>query len=399
MSILFTHILTARHKCWSYILFKILSGRLSAHFNIDGGHLQRYLARGDYIKETLCEELILHDSLAIPTHDYLTACGLALIVGERSLITLLEQKRITFVRLRGTYGYVRGTGPDGALLTIDDPDKKRPQNSDIESSVDAGLNVISAHIKEVQKLKELLIDNTIPFELSPIVDSIKHDAYNDLRGTSLWKAEFEMANKDLLALPGLEKMQVRVIGPGAKPGEAPIDALLALARYNIELHLSRVLSCTTTSSGSPLGDLLEIKTRRITNTDVTAEKLWSLLEVNEVPDLGKLDFVGTPFFEDFLKICSGRQAQGFREWFHGNNDLNEREMLREYIGLLREVPLTQRLPTKILRFVVTTGLGFVPALGLAASALDTFVIDQMLKGSSPRFFIDDLRDFYGKINH
>ena len=334
-------------------MYKILSGRLSALFNLDGGHLQRYLDRSDYIKETLCEELILHDKLAIPTQDYLTACGLALILGERTLITLLEQQKITFVRLRGVYGYVMGTGPDGSLVTFEDPDRKRPQDSDIESSVDAGLRVISAHLKEQRKLTELLVRNSMPFELSQIVDSIRQDVYNDLRGTSLWKADFELANKDLLALPGSKQMQVRVIGPGAKPGEDPIDALLALARYNIELHLSRVLSCTTTSSGSPLGDLLEIKARRITHTDVTAANLWSLFEVNGIPDFGKLDFVNTPLFEDFLKLCTDRHADVFRGWFHENKQLNERRSYEMYVGLIREIPWVQRLPAKALRFAVT----------------------------------------------
>jgi hypothetical protein len=377
-------------------MFKILSGRLSALFNLDGGHLQRYLDRGNYIKETLCEELLLNDKLAIPTQDYLTACGLALILGEQALITLLEQEKITFVRLRGAFGYVRGTGPDGALVTFEDPNRRRPQDSDIESSVDAGLRVISTRLQEAPKLRDLLIRNSIPMELSQVVDSIKHDAYNDLRGTSLWKADFEMANKDLLALP-VEQMQVRVIGPGAKPGIDPVDALLSLARYNIELHLSRVLSCNTTSSGSPLGDLLEIKARRITRTDVASANLWSLLEVNGIPDLGKLDFVGTPFFQDFLRVCSSRQADRFRTWFHENKDLHEREILREYIGLLRTLPWIQRLPSKILRFAVTTGFGFVPVLGQAVSFLDTFVIERMLKGHSPRFFMDELRDFHGTI--
>lgn len=192
-------------------------------------------------------------------------------------------------------------------------------------------------------------------------------------------------------------MQVRVIGPGARPGEDPVDALLSLARYNIELHLSQVLSCTSTSSGSPLGDLLEIKARRITRGDVATANLWSFLEVNGIPDLGKLDFVGTPFFEDFLKLCSSRQADTFRGWFHENKELNEREILRQYLELLREVPLVERLPSKILRFAATSGLGIVPGLGEVASLLDTFVIDRMLKGRSPRFFMDDLRDFHGKI--
>lgn len=73
-------------------MFKTLSGRLSAVFNLDGGHLQRYLDRGDHIRKTLCEELILHNNLAIPTQDYLAACGLALLMGERPLITLLVRE-------------------------------------------------------------------------------------------------------------------------------------------------------------------------------------------------------------------------------------------------------------------------------------------------------------------
>lgn len=378
-------------------MFKILSGRLSALFNLDGGHLKRYVDRGNYIRETLCEELLLNDALTIPTQDYLTACGLVLILGERALITLLEQKRITFVRLRGAFGYVRGTGPDGALVSFEDPNRKRPQDSDIESSVDAGLRVISARLQEAQKLKDLLLRNSVPMELSEVVDSIKQDAYNDLRGTSLWKSDFEMPSKDLLALP-LEQMQVRVIGPGARPARDAVDALLALARYNIELHLSRVLSCTTTSSGSPLGDLLEIKARRVTRTDFTSANLWSLLEVNGVPDLGKLDFVDTPFFTDFLKVCSSHKADEFRAWFHENKNLNERDFLRKYIELLRTLPWIQRLPSKIVRFAVTTGLGLVPILGQAVSLLDAFVVEQVFQGRSPKFFIDELRDFRGAIS-
>jgi hypothetical protein len=380
-------------------MFKILSGRLSALFNIDGKHLERYLERSSYIKETLCEELMLHDHLVIPTQDYLTACGLALILGEQSLITLLEQEKISFIRLRGVFGYGRGTGTDGKLITFIDPDKKRPQDSDIGSSVEAGLQVISERIKEKRKLGDLLVKNSVPIELSHVIDSIVLDANTDLKGTSLWRPEFELPNKELLALPGVGQMQVRVIGPGAKPDESPIDALLALARYNIELFLSKSLSCTTTSSGAPLGDLLEIKAQRIASPDVTSAKLWSLLEVNDIPNMGVVNFLDTPFFADFLKTCSSRHADQFRKWFHENKELHERDILREYVGLLKEVPWAQRLPAKTIRFAVTTGLGFVasPMVGQAASILDSFVIDQVFKGRSPRFFIDELSAFHGKI--
>ncbi len=94
-------------------MFKVLAGNLSATFNLDGGHLQRYLQRKEAITKSLCEEIILHDQIIIPTHDYLTACGIFLLLGEKNFISLLHSEKIRFLRLRGVFGYVRGTGRDG----------------------------------------------------------------------------------------------------------------------------------------------------------------------------------------------------------------------------------------------------------------------------------------------
>jgi len=93
---------------------KVLSGDLSATFNIDGRHLNRYLGRKTSIAKSLCDYLLLHDQILIPTQDYLTAAGLVRILGEHNVISLLEEGRLSFIRLRGAYGYVRGTGPDGS---------------------------------------------------------------------------------------------------------------------------------------------------------------------------------------------------------------------------------------------------------------------------------------------
>jgi hypothetical protein len=194
-------------------MFNVLASSLSAYFNLDGGHLNRYLQRKEAVTKSICEELILHDQILVPTQDYLTACGLTLILGEHNLISILEADRLRFLRLRGAFGYVRGTGPDGALVAYGDPDLSKPQDSDIESSIEAGLNVINSQIKDRQKLKTLLAQQSTPLELPEIVESIKHDSYADLKGTALWHETYELANKDWLALPGMEEMKVRVLEP------------------------------------------------------------------------------------------------------------------------------------------------------------------------------------------
>ena len=108
-------------------MLKVLAGDLSATFNLDGMHGQRYVARRVEIAQTLCEQLVLHDQIIIPTSDYLAAAGLIKLFGERPVIDLLESDQLRFIRLRGLFGYVRGEGRDGGLLTFQDPEAKRPQ--------------------------------------------------------------------------------------------------------------------------------------------------------------------------------------------------------------------------------------------------------------------------------
>jgi len=293
---------------------------------------------------------------------------------------------------------VRGTGPDGTLVAFGDPDLSRPQDSDIEASIEAGLSVIDAKINDKQKLRTLFAQQSIPLELPEIVGSIKYDSYADLKGTTSWRDSYELSNIDLLALPGMEEMQVRVLGPETSIRNDVVDTLLSLALFNIELYLSENFQCASSSTGSPLGDSIDLKIDRLTNQSVRSENMWSLLEINDVPDLGKFDISERRYFEQLLKITTSSHASEFRKWFHERKSLDEKEVFKEYLKIQREVPGVQRLPTKVLRFVICTALGVVsPVLGTGASALDTFVVEKLFKGRSPKFFIDDLRDFRGRI--
>jgi len=378
-------------------MFKVLAGSLSAIFNLDGKHLNRYLQKREIITKLIYEGLILHDQILIPTQDYLTACGLIMVLGERNFISLLEDEKIRFLRLRGVFGYVKGTGIDGTLATFIDPNAKRPQDSNIEDSIKASLSVIDAQIKEKNKIVELLLQGSTPLEMSTVVDAIKGDAFNDLRATSSWKDEYDFQNKDLLALPGMEDMQVRVLGPGTNVQSNPVDTLLALALFNIELYLSLNFGCNSSSTGSPLGDLIDIKINRLVEQSVRSKNMWSLLEINDMPDLGKLDLQDEYQFKELLKVIKSQNANEFRKWFHDRKDLDEREIFTEYINLLREVPMVQSLPSKALRFCVSKALDLIPIVGQVSSFIDTFLLEEFLKGKSPRYFIEDLRKFRGKI--
>ncbi len=259
--------------------------------------------------------------------------------------------------------------------------------------------MIASKINEKRKLQTLLVQQSTPLELSEIVESIKHDSYEDLKGTALWKDTYELPNKDLLALPGMGQMEVRLLGPGTDARNNVVDTLLTLALFNIELYLSTSFQCASSSTGSALGDSMDLKIDRLAGQALRSQNIWSLLEINNVPDLGKIDIPKEKYFDQLLKVARSSNASEFRKWFHERKSLYEKEIFKEYIEVLREVPWVQRLPLKGLRFAVCTGLDFVPVpgLGTVASFLDTFVVEKLFKGKSPKYFIEDLRDFRGKI--
>jgi len=369
-------------------MYKTLASRLTAQFQVDGSHLDRYLGLQGTLKRSLLEDLILHDQILIPTPDFLTADGLILIFGEKGIIDLLESERIKFIRTRSVMGFARGSGKDGGLVVFSDPENKRPQDSDIEEAVVAGLNVIEGYLKEKDKLKTLVIQNSINVETTEILAAVGKESIADFRKSAMWRPRFATHNLDLLALPELTNMHVKVIGNSPNPLGSFVDTLLSLVMYNSDLFLSRKFDCVSTSSFFPIGDLLRIKASRAGNK---SNDLWKLFEVNSIPDFSALDFNASDDFRALHKATMTSNAESFRKWFHSLNNWEESEILREYLSVLHEVHWTQKLPTRIIRFITTTGLGFIPVVGQVASFVDSFAIDKIAKKNSPKFFIDDMR--------
>lgn len=374
-------------------MIKTIASRLSAHFNPDGGHLQRYLEKKSTITKSLCEDLILHNQVLVPTTDFLTADGLILIVGENAFIELLESDRLKFIRTRCVFGYVRGTGRDGGLAVFCDPKNKRPQDSPIDESVSAGLSVIHDRIREKKKIKDLLIANTISEETSSILDKVQRESIADLKETHLWSPKYNFPKPDLLALPGMSKMQVRVIGDGHDPKMNIVDTLLSLVLYNSDLYLAEKYECNNTSPFYPIGDFLRLKAQRI---EKGSEGLWELFEINGIPDLSLVNLAEGSLFKEFHKVTQSDKADSFRKWFHALHSYNRIEILKEYMAVIQEIPWTQKLPAKIFRFAATTGLGLIPGVGQVASLFDTFVLEYLSRKASPKFFIDDLNRVTGK---
>ena len=304
------------------------------------------------------------------------------------MIELLEAERLKFVRTRSGLGFVRGKGKDGGLGVFSDPERKRPQDANLDESIKAGLGVIEGRLKEKNILSKLLLQNSINIETSELLEAVRRESILDFKESAMWNPRFSLPNPDRVALPGIKNMQVKVIGMDPDPLGNPIDTLLELASYNSDLYLAEKFECINASPFFPIGDYLRIKARR---TSAQSDALWNLFEINDIPDFSDVDFAEEEKFSELHNATLSSKAKSFRRWFHSRESWTERDILKEYLAVIQEVPWTQRLPTRILRFITTTGLGFIPGVGQVASFVDSFIIDRAFGGDSPKFFIDDLR--------
>ncbi len=282
-------------------------------------------------------------------------------------------------------------------MVFEDPEHQRPQDSPIEDSVKAALAVIPGRYSDGKKLLRLLVEQSHGLKTSSVVDAVRTDTYADLEQTTLWKESYRYSNPDLLALPGMKTMQVRVLGPDTDVSGNVVDALLALGLMNMELYLSESFECASISTASPIGDCVALKLSRLDRDHPARPHLWSFLEVAGVPDLSELLLADTDRIADFFELTRGSEAQHFRSWFHSNARLSEREILRAYMDVLHQVSWIQKTPAKVMRFAITTAAGVLPVLGAAASIIDTLMVDKLLSGKSPKFFIENLRKFSGQI--
>jgi hypothetical protein len=95
-----------------------------------------------------------------------------------------------------------------------------------------------------------------------------------------------------------------------------------------------------------------------------------------------------------MKLKHSKDGTAFREWFDKNCRSDSATLARNYIDLLKTIPTVNKLPARVLRFLVTSAVGLVPVVGgvvgAVAPALDSFFVEKWFRGSSPKFFIDEL---------
>lgn len=136
---------------------------------------------------------------------------------------------------------------------------------------------------------------------------------------------------------------------------------------------------------------------------------WSLNEIDLFQDLhldgrnvaGTID-AGERSFADFLKVLD--EAGKFKNWLGSTNP--DKKLLTEYFAATTHETWIDRLPTKGMRWLITTGLatavealyptGAAIAAAQGVSLVDATILDRVLKGWKPNQFVNGpLSEFVG----
>jgi len=361
----------------------------------------KFLARGRPMFKSLIESVLLYDRIFIPTQDFLSLTILVGVLGERSVLNLLEADRLRFLRLKGSLAYIGNGGGIQALEEIKSPEgKSHAFSAPVEAAVSWSLSGLAEKPKD-PLLPRLVVKATQEIDIKSFVDEIRHETYMDILNSPYLQDVFAIHDRDMNKLPGIEPTGVRIYGgPDGNWRGDEIDILMALSATNVELLLAQSVNCLDASTASPVGHLLKAKAERSFGKSNAEQALVILREIAGIPDLGEGILEKQITTDRIVKLAQSRNGTQFREWFHKNCRESSLAVAREYVALLQETPRIQSFPARVMRFITTTAIGSLPligqTIGVVVGVVDSFFIEKWLRGSSPKFFIEDLRQIQGK---
>ncbi len=373
----------------------------------DFGPLQKrydsFLATGKPRFAHLLDGLLLYDRVVLPTQDFMVLTALIDVLGERSVLDLLNHDELRFVRLKGSFAY-GGNGAGIISFRIgrrDTMEPSLPVFMETPQALDVALGVLKHKVASA-KLRDMVLENTTCIDANDLTELAAQETYKDIMASPHLNRLFP-AGSDLIALPGIAPNAIRAYSylPAENNKGDLIDQLLLLSTANLELKLAEVAECADATTLAPVGHLIHGKIERALRHEVPLKQWCQIKEMDDQPD-GNAYVLDRPGAERpdalsaLMKVRRTKHGIEFRRWFHEHCRGDTTQAAKAYADLLKQVPSIDRCPAKVVRFIVTAAAGLLGPLGSAIGAADTFFVSKVLAGASPKHFLNDLRQVHGK---
>ncbi len=175
-----------------------------------------------------------------------------------------------------------------------------------------------------------------------------------------------------------------------------IVPLMRLNYANKSLIYQSELNIKNLSTESSIQNLVNIKVNPILNQKKSEplELFSKIIKDKQIPDLTDLYTQNLITIEEIISLKNNISGKKFRDWFE-SSDYDKAKIYRELLS--RPKGITDLILTKFVRWSIPTLTGIInPILGAVASSVDSFIVDKILKGWHPNFFLDDILS--AKIN-
>jgi len=356
----------------------------------------------------LANYILLYDQIIVPTGNLQVLPVLRLMLGEGVFDELVRDRAIVLARFDQWFGY--GGNGAGIVFFQIKPNPNRANASNlataffkpIDEAIDVALSTTNplADPKRKSELTELLSENVIEVPLNKISGEVRDETYKDILGSPYLRAFMALRNagRSMNALRGLGANQLTIYhpnypaGPVDPPGpvESPeIHAVLRVAFENFILGLGGHLGATEITGDDSTLSLLKAKGQRFGLPLEGNAAFTKIQEVSGVPDIGAAFAAKQVHAAQLLALRQSKHAQALRDWFaDGQPNDSAQDTLRRYVESIGKPAWLDALPTRLIRFATTTGLGVVePVAGGLASAVDTFLLSNWFPRKSPRLFL------------
>ena len=359
---------------------------------------QQFLRVGKPQFKCLIESTLLFDQIVIPTNDFMPLSLMAGVLGERALLRLLDEDTVRFARFRGSLGYL-GNGGGITVFQVGSAVQNVPKyfSAPLDEATRAAIEAVNANLDK-KKLAELTTRATAEFSIE--VEELRTMTYGQIKKSpEVIKAKGLV---DVRRLKGIQPNQVRLLSGVLQEGQNDdIFQVLRVAQACVEVKAAANTDCDDIYTSDQVSELFRGALTRATGSAHPGNAYVELRELADLPDVGELVLQDTGLLESVLKLRNSTAGAQFRGWFQENVRTDPTNVAREYAKLLQEVPGIQSATGRTIRFLAQVGVGAASAIALdaavgfaasmAAGAIDSFLVDRMFGGSSPKVFLERLQ--------
>lgn len=351
----------------------------------------------------LGSQLLLYDRILVPTMDFGIVPVLIEWMGLRLFLEALSTGAFFFIRRREMVGY-GGNGLSISGFRIDDT-QASPFTwwqeclwRDTEQAIEQQLRHVttvqltSRHIRDISSLV-LRNYQEFPLMQEVFMPEVRDETYKDISfSDEILNVVRERVGQngavDLDHLPGVGPDQIQVqITQNANA----IDLILEIAELNVQKIMAKQNPEADLLTSPAYSTLMYNKLVRHGIKPDLLSAFMAVLDLNDIPDIRGHIADGTITLSEIWNLRKTRESQNFRKWISDANTRDPRELERAYVASLKRPELKDKSPLRLLRFGTTSVIGVLntPA-GLAVSAIDSFAVDKLFPGRSPKLFLDKL---------